>query len=340
MFRALICAFLAFLYAAFISVTSMSVSMFFEDTLHLLPLGHAIVLIVFCGGGLGFIGWVKLRRGDALVNVACSLTSLATISVLTREGAVQQGDLSFAKISQVLKMVVMGVIATMAVCFLVFPQSARTKLRQNMIEMTAALSEMLGIITESFLEGSAEKLELPRFVAASNKNKKAYTTVDRLLLEAKLEHYVAGTEKEYRLEKRVVRCIQDITQSIGALRSAAVLQFGLLRQSNQFETENNGNNDGNNNDHGNNGNVPDLSSSMFSPPVRQSSMLSAFQEVGGSNDMSPARAVETDGPLVSESDRILEDLSPADIFGKFIIHLGPPMVSFSASTFSFEKCGI
>ncbi|EER39196.1 conserved hypothetical protein [Histoplasma capsulatum H143] len=84
-------AFLAFIYATFISVASMGISLFFEDKLDLLPLGNAIVLLVFCGGGLGFVGWVKLRRADPLANVACSLASLAIITVLTKEGAVQQG---------------------------------------------------------------------------------------------------------------------------------------------------------------------------------------------------------------------------------------------------------
>ena len=66
MLEALVCATVAFLYATFVSIASMSVSVLFEDRLHLLPLGHAVVLIAFCGGGLGFVGWVKLRRGDPL----------------------------------------------------------------------------------------------------------------------------------------------------------------------------------------------------------------------------------------------------------------------------------
>ena len=57
--------------------------------------------------------------------------------------------------------------------------------------------------------------------------------MDKLVKEAKLEHYVVGTEREYRLEKRLVRCVQDINQNMGGLQSAANLQFQLLKQTQQ-----------------------------------------------------------------------------------------------------------
>lgn len=185
MFKALICAFLAFVYTAFVSITSMCVEMFFQDKLDLPPLGHAIVLIVFCGGGLGFVGWTKQRLSDPLVNVACSLASLSTISVLTKEGAVQAGDLSFAKISQVLKMIIMGVTATMAVSFLVYPISARNKLRSNLTVATESMATMLALITESFLSGSEAELQATEFVEATARHKKAYAQLDSLVKESK-----------------------------------------------------------------------------------------------------------------------------------------------------------
>ena len=229
MCKALICALLAFCYAAFVSLTSMCITVFFQDSLHLLPLGHALVLIVSCGGGLGFIGWTKQRLGDPLVNVACSLASLSVITVLTKEGAVQSGDISFDKISQVLKMVIMGVSAAMAVSFLIFPISARKKLRANLTATTESLAVMLVTLTEGFLSGSEEELQSDEFVNATARHKKAYGQLDALVKEAKLEHYVVGTEKEYRHEKNLVRQVQDITHNMGGLRSAAAVQFQLLK---------------------------------------------------------------------------------------------------------------
>lgn len=230
MMKALLCASTALLYATLINAGSVSVSKFFADTVEMHTLGTAIVVIVFCGGGLGFVGWIKQRFGDPLVNVACSLASLTLISVLTKEGEVQQGNVSFAAISRVFKMTLLGVFIALAVCLFVFPTFAKTKLRITTIELADSLSEMLGMITEGFLQGDAELLEQDRFKSAVNKNKKSYTKLDQLIKEAKLEHYLLGKERQYRIEKNLVRCIQEIAQNMGGLKSAAALQFVLLKE--------------------------------------------------------------------------------------------------------------
>ncbi|EFQ98979.1 hypothetical protein MGYG_01989 [Nannizzia gypsea CBS 118893] len=318
MIEALVLAIIAFCYAAFISITSMSVSVLFENGLHLLPLGHVIILIVFCGGGLGFIGWVKQRRGDPLVNVACSLASLAIITVMTKEGSVQRGDLSFAKINQVFKMVIMGVMATMAVCFLVFPISAKKKLRQNMVDMTDSLSDMLEIITESFIYGGSElggSLEQGPFLDASNKNKAAYSKMEKLLKEAKLEHYVAGTEAEYQLEQKLVRCIQDLSQSIGGLRSAAALQFDIL---NQFQQP-----------------PQDINSfdtlrllHNVSPLASLNRPLTSSRFDGLQSPQSATTIRSPERPQTANSTMEFVQ-APADMFERFITHLGPSMNSLA-----------
>lgn len=317
MYRALVCAFLAFFYAAFISVTSMFVTVLFRD-FDLLPVGQALVLILFCGGGLGFVGWTKQRLGDPLVNVACSLASLAIITVLTKENTVRNGDLSFAKIFQVLKIVLMGVSATMAVSFLIFPISARKNLRADLVTVTGTLATMLAIITESFLSGSEDELFSAEFVNAAASHKKAYGQLDKLVKEAKLEHYVVGTEREYRLEKKLVRWVQDITHNLGGLRSAAALQFQLLKQtkvvdsavSNEYEIFHRG---------------------MASPW--------SFHEDGlhlEPIDETPEREIPDANGVLSSSTTTSHSGSeahqlylPADIFEIFITHLGPSMVIYS-----------
>ncbi|KAL4974522.1 transcriptional regulator of RNA polII, SAGA, subunit-domain-containing protein [Aspergillus desertorum] len=328
MFKALICALLAFVYTALISITSMCVEMFFQDTLHLLPLGHAIVLIVFCGGGLGFIGWTKQRLSDPLVNVACSLASLSTISVLTKEGAVQAGDLSFAKISQVLKMIIMGVTATMTVSFFIFPISARKKLRSNITSVTESTATMLALITASFLSGSEEELQTSEFVNAAAQHKKAYGQLDSLVKEAKLEHYVRGTEKEYRLEKNLVRWVQDITHNMGGLRSAASLQFQLLKQTKPV------------------GSSQPRSIESFHQGVdfhRSISPWSIPEDRPYLEPIDERPEEEVSEPDVlrptpsrrqtSESPEAGMALLPADIFAIFIDHLGPSMEIFKEIPF-------
>lgn len=321
MAEATVLALMAFIYAAFVSFTSMAVSVFFGNH-DLLVLGHALVLIIFCGGGLALVGWLKQRLGNPLVNVACSLTSLALITVLTKEGAVQAATFSYDKVSQVLKMVIMGIVASTAVSLLIRPISARKELRDDLRKATDSLGEMLTIITRSFLSGSEEELKHPVFVAASLQYKSIFRSLVKNLGEAKYEHYVLGTEEEYRIESRLVKCMERLTQKIGGLRSSAETQFTLMSKSGGEE------------------NAPLTSSSSFSDffasPIaspslshteRRTSILASIDELpkdsSGSGDERGTKA----GPSWNIPSGIQSSLTAADMFSIFIAHLGPPMVS-------------
>lgn len=325
MFRALICALLAFCYSAFLSITSMLVESYFQDTLGLDAAGHALVLIVFCGGGLGFVGWTKQRLGDPLVNVACSLTALSTITILTKEGAVQSGDLSLSKISQVLKMVVMGVMFAMTVSFLVFPISARKKLRANLVTVTDTLAIMLAIMTESFLSGSEDELTSTEFVEAEQRHRKAYSQLDKLVREAKLEHFVAGTEREYRLEKKLVRQVQDIIHNMGGLRSAVSLQFSLIRETAAREADSSSVYQSGQTEY-----FASLSRSWSYP---EGSFLEPIDECS-EEELSAGDENASDHEDTESIDKAT--LLPADVFTIFISHLGPSMVCYVSALDAFD----
>lgn len=250
------------------------------------------------------------------MNVACSLTALSTITVLTKEGAVQSGDLSLAKIFQVLKMVVMGVMAVMVVSFSIFPISARRKLRSNLVTVTDTLAIMMALITESFVSGSEEELTSAEFVDAEARHRNAYSQLDRLVREAKLEHYVVGTEKEYRLEKKLVRWVQDITHNMGGLRNAASLQFSLIRETIARESASSG------------GDREVVTHVDYFTPLERSwsfpegSFLEPIVE-RPEEEISPSASVQN----ASGESTPRPTLLPADVFTIFISHLGPSMVS-------------
>ncbi|KAI4172160.1 MAG: hypothetical protein LQ343_003720 [Gyalolechia ehrenbergii] len=304
MFEAIILAVLAFVYAAFIGFTSMGVSIFFGRVLDLVALGHAVVLIFLCGGGLGLVGWIKQRLGNPLVNISCSLTSLAIITVVTKEGAVQAGRFSDDKIEQVLKMIIMGVIATTAVSFLIYPISARVDLRENLISFTDSLSEVLAMITQSFLTGSEDELQRPQYREAMDKYKCQLASMEKNLLEAKYEHYVAGTEKQYQLEAKLVECMQRLAQNIGGLRSAATTQFLILAQ-------------------------PRLGSPseirrglpVDKIHIEQPLILTAIDEASenGDNESRPEPTSEPESSIPT----------PDNAFSDFILHLGPSIKSLA-----------
>jgi hypothetical protein len=230
MIEAAILGVLAFLYATFISISSMAVSVLCESQLDLIELGYTIVLVVFVGGGLGFIGWTKQKLGSPLVNVACSLASLAIITVLTKENAVQTAVFSDDKIFQVMKMLLLAMSISTAVNLLVWPISARRDLRQSMLDATANIGEMLTAITTSFLEGTDDDLKSPAFESSIKRYKASFMGLAKNLKEAKAEHYVLGSENRYHIEATIVNCIQRLATDVGGLRSAAMTQFTLLEE--------------------------------------------------------------------------------------------------------------
>ncbi|KAF2007830.1 hypothetical protein P154DRAFT_516634 [Amniculicola lignicola CBS 123094] len=338
MIEAIMLAFAAFIYATFVSFTSMAVSVFFGQR-DFLVVGHVIVLLVFCGGGLGLVGWLKQRLGNPLVNVACSLASLALITILTKEGSVQAAKFSYVKIWQVLKMIIMGIIASATVSLAIRPSLARNEFRDSFIKATDAMGEMLTIITRSFLSGHEGEFMDTAYVTASNQSKAIYKTLVKNLGEAKYEHYVLGTEEEFHIEFRLVKCLEQLMQSIGGLRSAAETQFTLLAQS---EGTMNGNSVGNGVD------IPavpkgNFFEGMHSPsyhgsPVltpslsiaeRRSSILSSIDEVPESSaEASDDESVRTERFGILSS-MMQSSLTPADMFSIFIAHLGPPMKSLA-----------
>jgi hypothetical protein len=230
MIEAVLIAIVAVAYAEMISILSMCTSVFFGDVLEIVPLAHGLVLGVFIGGGFGFIGWVKLRMGNPLVDVGSTLASLAIIGVVTKETAVLTSVFSNQKIIQILKMLIMGITITTVVNLLVWRAPAVSALRQSMTKASVSLGDMLSLITRGFLSGSEEDVLSAEFAAASSTYASVYPQMTKNLREAKFERYFLGYEKIYQLDRAVVRSMETLAQSIGGLRSAANSQFVLLKE--------------------------------------------------------------------------------------------------------------
>lgn len=317
MYKALICAALAFLYAAFISLTSMYVTIYFHQR-RMIELGHALVLIVFVGLGFGFLAWTKQKMSDPLVNVACSLASLALIVVLTKEGAIQRGSVSLAKVSQVLKMLLMGIGAVMTVSFLVFPVSAQKKLRSNLAVATRSMAIMQSTITEGFLRRTQDDFQGFDYTGASTRLKKAHGELDKLLYETKLEQYVAGWERAHFHEERLVQWAHGIVHTTGALHSSALLAFETLKRP-KFA------------DHPLDG--PNADASMATRYEERSAIFAADVPILEAVDlgMLETNASGNGQPVSGQLDRVSDGLVPesslvTELFDSFVDRLGPSMV--------------
>lgn len=230
MIEAVLVAIVAVAYAEIVSILSMCTSMLVGGQWEMIGLAHTLVLVVFIGGGFGFIGWVKQRMNNPLVNVGSTLASLAIIGVVTKETAVLTGVFSNQKLTQIFKTLIMGVTATTTVNLLIWRVSAVSLLRQSMTKASISLGDMLAMITKGFLSGSEDDLLLAEFAVASSQYSAVYPSLTKNLRESKFERYFLGYEKLYKLDRAVVRSMETLSQSIGALRSAANTQFALLKE--------------------------------------------------------------------------------------------------------------
>ncbi|KAM3076632.1 hypothetical protein ACMFMG_007438 [Clarireedia jacksonii] len=325
MIEAAILGISAFLYAVFISVSSMAVSVYCETQLGLIELAYALILIVFCGGGLGLIGWFKQRYNAPLVSVACSLASLAIITVLTKENAVQVGVFEDDKIVQVMKMVIMGITSTS----IVWPISARAELRESMIKTTDSFGDMLTMITRGFLSGSEVDLSSSTFDQAQRQYKSVSAQLAKNLKEAKLEHYFLGTENEYAIEAKLVGCMQTLAQSIGGLRSAALTQFTLLRENSPMGGATPIGSHKFPNQHASNQSRP------MSGKSDRFAVLTAIEEASEEGSDLDSASERPKFPTRQGTEASLSSIAmptvrtPSEIFGRFIVHLGPSMKSLA-----------
>jgi hypothetical protein len=313
----------AVFYAEIVCLLSMGISVLFGGQLGLITLAHLLVLLICIGAGLGFIGWVKQKLNNSLVNTASTLASIAIIAVITKEDAVHAGEFSGAKIEQVLKMLIMGISIAAAVNFLVWRVSARLLLRDSMSTASKSLGDALSIITRGFLNGSEEELFSDEYKRVSDQYKSSQGKMTQNLREAKFEHYFLGQVKIYRLDKTVFKSLETLSQAIGGLRSASNTQFALLKEM-PVDAESGQLSPG---------------SSLFSPTL--SRQMSSFLKSSRGRLATLAaidESEENDSRKPPSIDETLSDIAPgklpalripSDIFELFITLLGPSMKSLA-----------
>ncbi|KAI6861157.1 hypothetical protein KC323_g5963 [Hortaea werneckii] len=316
MHEATVLALIAFCYSGIVSFTSMAVSMFFGQQ-DLLIVGHIIVLILFLGGGLGFIAWTKQYFGHPLVNVACSLASLGCITVLIKEGAVQAGAFSDDRVVQVLLMVIMGILATTAVNFLILPVTARESLVKDLEKNTDLLGEMLISITRAFLSGSERDLTDECYTTLSGEHQSSLNAMSKDLGEAKREHLVLGNERIYAAEEQLVDCLTGLAQDLGGLRSAAFAQFAFMKESISVAGSR-----ATSPVRAANKTMPSILDVITEAPDERGESVNGTPLANGNDStrtLSPVRKTSLETPAIIQT--------PEDMFVAFLAQLGPPTKS-------------
>ncbi|KAI1112358.1 ribosomal protein L19 [Nemania sp. NC0429] len=323
---------IAVCYAMLIGVCSMATSVLLGDVLDMDKFSYALILIVYIGFGLGFVGWVKQRLNNPLVSVGASIASIGIITIITKEGSVHSAVFSTDKIVQYLKILLMAAIISTLVNLLLWPVSARYELRKSMRTASISLGRMLSMISSGFLSGAEEEFTSKPFMDASATYTSTLALMNKNARESKYEYYFLGREKIYRHDKAVLKSIENLAQSIGGLRSAANTQFELLREIYPGPSSSN---------------VPESpSANVFSPIFAQSRSSSfrshsRFGRLSSIDEAADERSDREDEPtsptlnttLNREPSEIQSTLSnfapksPSEIFELFISRLGPSMKS-------------
>ncbi|KAH8911987.1 hypothetical protein BR93DRAFT_933081 [Coniochaeta sp. PMI_546] len=322
MIEAILIAIVAVAYAEVISVLSMATSVLVGSSLHHVTTAHALVLLVFVAGGFGFIGWVKQKMNNPLVNVGSTLASLAIIGVVTKENAVLTNVFSNQKIVQILKMLIMGISTTTVVNLLVWRVSAVALLRESMNKASVSLGDMLSMISRGFLTGSEDDMLSSEFAAAWATYNSVYGQMTKNLREAKFERYFLGRERIYQLDRAVVKSMETLAQSIGGLRSAANTQFALLK-----ETPTDTDMPSGTVSPGTAAYTPTLNRNLSSTLRSGHDRVLALSAIDEASDESTEEERDTSKP--DDAPEAPPFNSPSDIFELFIALLGPSMKSLA-----------
>lgn len=302
MLEAVFIAILAVAYAEVVCVLAMATTMASRASTGSVVPAHAIVLVLFVGGGLGFVGWVKQKLNQPLVNVASTLASIAIISVVTKEESIQDGSFSGDKFLQVLKMLFIGISITVAVNLLVWRISARHVLRRFIVTASVCLSDRLSSISKGFLDGSEDEIKSPAYSQTTARYNSAYAQMSKTLREAKLEYYLLGRETTYQLDKRLFKSVESLSRAIGGLRSALDTQFTLMKEDPA---------------------TPANASSA--PPPFSPRLVRARSVIQETEDEARTSLPTTySDPTLDKSPMFR---APSDIFALFMARLGPPMKS-------------
>ena len=325
MLEAMLISFTAVLYGQLLSFASMLTSVVLAGHFGLVNLTRLIVLVVFIGGGLGFVGWVKQKFSRPLVNVACTLTSIAIISSITKEEVAYEGHYTTEKIEQVFKMLVLGISITAAVNMLVWRTTARRHLRRSLSDAVVNLGDMLAIITRGFLHGSEDEVKSEHFADVSRQYGAAQATIQSSLRESKFEFYVVGGEQQYVAVKSIVACIEKLSQAVGSLRTACDTQFVLLKETPSTDVDSVASPRGSFSRPGLNRTV----SSFLRTRGDRVSALEAISELSldGSSTTTPLASPEPVFPEPVNPPPMFR--MPSEIFEVFILRLGPSMKSLA-----------
>lgn len=217
---------IAFLYAAFVCLGSMSMFWSLEVRPGWEWLGDALV-ILWIGFSMWGLTWMKVWMAKPTFNSACSMAAIVLFVVIVKEGG-------WETLLQVFSIVLVGTLISNVVCFTLWPQSATHNLQLNMTKTLDSFATLLGMLTNTFLlEEPIHQPSQDKIHKAVEGHQASFTSLKKNLEEAKSEWFSGlrgqGGKASRQAYEDAVDSLTRLAQHLNGLRSGTRLQYELTK---------------------------------------------------------------------------------------------------------------
>ncbi|KAG1739349.1 Fusaric acid resistance protein-like-domain-containing protein [Suillus lakei] len=289
---------IAFLYAAFVCLGSMSMFWSLEVRPGWEWLGDALV-ILWVGVSMWGLTWMKVWMAKPTFNSACSMAAIILFVVIVKEGG-------WETLLQVFSIVLVGTLISNIVCFTLWPQSATDNLQLNMTKTLDSFATLLTMITNTFLlEEPIRQPSQDKIHKAVENHQASFTSLKKNLEEAKSEWFSGlrgqGGKASRQAYEDAVDSLTRLAQHLNGLRSGTRLQYELTKAHSEGRLT----------------------------LKRRSQMIGRERDPSGYRSPAGKRTVSNGGPdMRDDTDEVLLQAA-ADMFGDFVDDLGPPLKALS-----------
>ncbi|KAI0338288.1 hypothetical protein BDW22DRAFT_1363174 [Trametopsis cervina] len=242
MFEADIYCLIGLLYAAFISLGSVSMYWFFEVRAGWEWLADCLV-ILWIGLGMSGMAYMKMWMAKPTFNTACSMTSIILFVVVVKEGG-------WETLLEVSLIVLVGALVSNFVCAIFWPQRATRNLHTTMLQTLDSFATLVTMITETFLlEEPLQLVSQDKLDKATKDHQSSFTKLKKDLGEAQSERLVGGPGKPIlstsalglldrsstqsqdlgRAYEDAVGSLNRLGQHLNGLRSGISVQYELVK---------------------------------------------------------------------------------------------------------------
>ncbi|KAG1889875.1 Fusaric acid resistance protein-like-domain-containing protein [Suillus subluteus] len=291
---------IAFLYAAFVCLGSMSMFWSLEVRPGWEWLGDALV-ILWVGVSMWGLTWIRAWMDKPTFNSACSMAAIILSIVIVKEGG-------WEVLLQVSSVVLVGTLISNVVCFTLWAQSATDNLQLNMTKTLDSFATLLGMLTNTFLlEEPIHQPSQDKIHKAVENHQASFTSLKKNLGEAKSEWFSGlrgrGGKESRQAYEDAVDSLTRLAQHLNGLRSGTRLQYELTKAHSEGRLT-----------------LKRRDPSGYCSPSGKGRRMS-----NGGSDMRD----DTDEVLLQAA---------ADMFGDLVDDLGPPLKALTRTcTASFER---